>query len=126
MTNTSVQGFVVFTDGSWCHLFQALDGTVLVDGTEEEVGVRTIGGSQESLYKSHEGKSIARIAVQVADGSFVATLRLYDAKNGIVAGWIGNERNVGGVSRADVYDINVKGLAIPVTKGMVLKINTTD
>jgi len=126
MTDTAVQGFVVFKDGSWSHLFNALDASILVDGTEEEVGVRTVGGSQESLYKSNEGKLIERVAVQLADGSIVATLRLYDAKNGIVAAWIGNERNVAAKGAHKVYDINVKGLAIPVTKGMVLKINTTD
>lgn len=127
MTNTSTQGFIVFSDGSWVHLFQAIDGTVLVDATEQEVAVRNAGGSYESLWKSHTGKVISRIAYQAADGSFFTTLRIYDAQNGIVANWgPTSERNAGGVSRADVYDLDVRGLAIPVTRGMVIKANTAD
>ena len=73
MTDTSTQGFLVFSDGSWAHLFQAIDGTVLVDATEQEIAIRNMGGGYESLWKSHEGKVITRIAYQVADGSFVTT-----------------------------------------------------
>ena len=126
MTDTSSQGFIVFKDGSWCHLFQAIDGTVLVDGTEQELAVRTPGGSYESLWKSHIGKTIERVAWQVADGSFVASLKIYDAQSGVVGYWIGSERNITSVVHGDVYDINVKGLSIPVTRGMVIKGQTTD
>jgi len=127
MTDTSAQGFIVFSDGSWVHLFQAIDGTVLVDTAEQEIAIRNPGGGYESLWKSNTGKVISRIAYQVADGSFVTTFRIYDSNNGIVLN-LGptSERNAGGVSRADVYDINVKGLAIPVTRGMVIKVNTAD
>jgi len=126
MTNTSSQGFIQFSNGTWAHLFQAIDGTVLVDGTEQELAIRTQGGTYESLWKSHEGMTIFRVAWQVADGSIATTLKIYDAKNGVVAHWIGSERNVGGVSRADTYDLDIKGLAIPVTRGMTIKGNTTD
>ena len=126
MTNTSTQGFIIFSDGTWAHLFQAIDGTVLVDTAEQEIAIRTQGGAYESLWKSNEGKVISRIGWQLADGSVCTTLKIYDAKNGVVVHWIGSERNVGGVSRADVYDINVSGLAIPVTRGMIIKGNTAD
>ena len=126
MTDTSSQGFIVFNDGSWAHLFQAIDGTVLVDGAEQELAVRTAGGSYESLWKSNMGKSISRIAWQLADGSFAASLKLYDAQNGVVAYFTGSERNVTSVVNAEIYDIDVRGLAIPVTRGLVIKGNTAD
>jgi len=126
MTDTSSQGFIVFNDGSWVHLFQAIDGTVLVDGTEQELAVRTPGGTFESLWKSNLGKTISRIAWQVADGSFVASLKLYDAMNGVVAYMTGSERNVTSVVNHEIYDIDVRGLGIPVTRGLVIKGNTTD
>jgi len=126
MTDTSSQGFVVFADGSWCHLFQAIDGTVLVDGTEQELAVRTPGGSYESLWKSNMGKIITRIAWQVADGSIVTSLKLYDAFNGVVAYFTGSERNVTSVVNAEIYNVDVRGLAIPVTRGLIIKGNTAD
>ena len=126
MTNTSSQGFIVFNDGSWVHLFQAIDGTVLVDTAEQELAVRTPGGTYESLWKSHMGKSISRIAWQVADGSFVTSLKLYDAMNGVVAYFTGSERNVTTVVNHEIYNVDVRGLAIPVTRGLVIKGDTTD
>ena len=126
MTDTSSQGFIEFSDGSWVHLFQAIDGTVLVDGTEQELAVRTQGGTYESLWKSNTGKIITRIAWQVADGSFVASLKIYDAMNGVVAYFTGSERNVTSVVNSEIYDVYVAGLAIPVLRGTVIKGNTTD
>ena len=126
MTDTSSQGFIEFSDGSWVHLFQAIDGTVLVDGTEQELAVRTQGGAYESLWKSNTGKVITRVAWQVADGSFVASLKIYDAMNGVVAYFTGSERNVTSVVNYEIYDVDVRGLSIPVLRGTVIKGNTTD
>ena len=126
MTDTSSQGFIEFSDGTWVHLFQAIDGTVLVDGTEQELAVRTPGGSYESLWKSNLGKTISRIAWQVADGSIVTSLKLYDAKNGVVSYMTGSERNKTTVKNSEIYDVDVRGLAIPVTRGLVIKGNTAD
>jgi len=126
MTNTSSQGFIVFNDGSWVHLFQAIDGTVLVDGTEQEIAVRTSGGSYESLWKSNMGKTISRVAWQLADGSLGTSLKIYDASNGVVAYFTSSERNVTSVVNEEIYDVDVRGLAIPVTRGLVIKGNTAD
>ena len=126
MSSTNAQGFVVFSDGSWAHLYGISTGGSFTDGTEAEMYVRTLGGAQEQLYKSHEGKIITRISIQLADGSILTTAMLYSANSGVVARWRGSERNVTSVVHGDVYDLNVKGLAIPVTKGMVLKLNTAD
>ena len=126
MTSTAAQGFIVFTDGSWAHLYGISTGGAFTDGTEAEMYVRTLGGAQEQLFKSHEGKNIARVAVQVADGSIVTTLMIYDAKAGVVARWRGSERNITTVVHGDVYDINVRGLNIPVLKGTVIKLNAAD
>jgi len=126
MTDTSSQGFIVFSDGSWVHLFQAIDGTILVDGTEQELAVRTPGGSYESLWKSNLGKTITRIAWQLADGSIATSLKLYDAMNGVVSYMTGSERNKTTVNNSEIYDIDVRGLAIPVTRGLVIKGNTGD
>jgi len=126
MTDTNAQGFLEFSDGSWCHLYGISTGSVFTDATEAEMYVRTLGGSQETLAKSHEGKVISRIAIQAADGSIVTTCKIYDAKNGVVAFYRGNERNVTTVKNGETYDIDVRGLAIPILKGTVLKLNTAD
>ena len=128
MTDTNAQGFIVFKDGTWSHLYGISTGGVFTDTTEAEMYVRGIGGNQEQLFKSNEGRVIERIAVQVADGSLITTAILYDAKNGVVARWKGNERNLAAVHKGhyNTYDLDVKGLAIPVTKGLVLKLNTAD
>ena len=123
MTDTNAQGFMVFTDGSWCHLYGISTGGVFTDGTEAEMYVRNYGGAQEQLFKAHEGKNISRVAIQVADGSIVTTCIIYDAKNGVVARWRGSERTA---AKGNTYDIDVRGLAIPVHKGTVIKLNTAD
>lgn len=126
MTDTAAQGFVTFSDGSWAHLYGISTGGVFTDGTEAEMYVRNSGGGQEQLYKSHDGKVITRIGLQAADGSIITTAKIYDAKSGVVAMWRGSERNVTSVVHGDVYDINVRGLAISVAKGTVIKLNTAD
>jgi PAS domain-containing protein len=126
MTDTNAQGIIDFTDGSAVHMYGISTGGVFTDGTEAEMYVRTVGGSQEQLWKSNSGKAISRIRIQVADGSFIATCKIYDPKNGVVAFWRGSERNITSVKNNEIYDINVGGLAIPVQKGTVLKLNTTD
>lgn len=126
MTDTAAQGFIVFTDGSWAHLYGISTGGVFTDSTEAEMYVRNSGGGQEQLFKSNDGKRIARVAIQAADGSIVTTCKIYDPKSGVVAMWRGSERNVTSVVHGDVYDLNIRGLAIPVTKGTVIKLNTAD
>ena len=126
MTDTAAQGFMVFTDGSWCHLQGISTGGVFTDGTEAEMYVRNSGGGFEQLYKSHDGKVISRVALQAADGSIITTAKIYDPKGGVVAFWRGSERNVTSVVHGDTYDINVKGLAIPIVKGTVIKLNCAD
>lgn len=126
MTDTNAQGFVEFSDGTWSHLFGISTGGVFTDGTEAEMYVRTIGGGYEQLFKSNEGKAISRLALQLADGSILTTAIIYDAKGGVVARFRGSERNVTSVVHGDAYDLDVRGLAIPVNKGTVLKLNTAD
>lgn len=126
MTSTAAQGFIEFADGGWAHLYGISTGGVFTDGTEAEMYVRNIGGAQEQLYKSHEGRVITRVAIQVADGSIVTTCILYDAKSGVTFRYRGNERNVNAVSSGNNYDLDIRGLAITVTKGMVIKLNTAD
>jgi hypothetical protein len=126
MTDTAAQGFIEFADGGFVHLYGISTGGVFTDGTEAEMYVRTIGGSQETLAKSNEGRVISRVAIQLADGSICTTCKIYDASNGVVAFWRGSERNVTSVVNEEIYDINVSGLAIPVRKGTVIKLNTAD
>ena len=126
MSSTNAQGFIQFNDGSWCHLYGISTGGSFTDGTEAEMYIRTLGGAQEQLYKSHEGKRIRRLALQLADGSILTTAMIYDAKSGVVARFRGSERNITTVAHGDTYDLNVRGLDILVTKGMVIKLNTAD
>ena len=108
MTDTNAQGFMEFSDGTWCHLFGISTGGVFTDGTEAEMYVRNIGGGQEQLFKSHENKVINRIALQLADGSILTTAMLYNAQSGVVARWRGSERNLTTVKKGSVYDLDVK------------------
>ena len=128
MSDTNVQGFVQFTDGSYAHLFGISTGGVFTDTTEAELYVRSIGGSQEQLWRSHEGKRIYRIALQAADGSLLTYAKIYDPKSGVVGFWRGNERNLAAVhfGHENVYDLDVKGLALPVVKGLAIKLTTAD
>ena len=126
MTSTSAQGFVEFSDGSWAHLQGISTGAAFTDGTEAEMYVRTVGGSFEQIFKSYENKVIIRIALQLADGSICTTAKIYDPKGGVVAFWRGSERNVTSVKHGDVYDINVRGLALQIVKGTALKLNCAD
>lgn len=126
MSSTAAQGFVQFHDGTWAHLYGTSSGGVFTDTTEAEMYVRNMGGAQEQLYKSTEGKRIKRLAIQAADGSIITTCIIYDAKSGVVARFRGSERNVTSVVHGDVYDLNIRGLDILVTKGMVIKLNTAD
>jgi len=126
MTSTSAQGFVEFSDGSWAHLQGISTGAAFTDTTEAEMYVRTMGGSFEQIFKSFEGKVITRIAIQLADGSIITSCKIYDPKGGVVAYWRGSERNVTSVTHGDVYDLNVRGLAIPIVKGTAIKLNCAD
>lgn len=125
MTSTSAQGFVVFSDGSFAHLQGISTGAAFTDGTEAEMYVRTIGGSFEQLQRSHENKVITRLALQLADGSILTTAKIYDAKNGVVANFRGVERNTAACPE-NIYNLDVRGLAIPVLKGTTLKLNCAD
>ena len=126
MTDTNAQGIIDFADGSSVHMYGISTGGVFTDGTEAEMYVRTVGGSQESISKSNEGRVISRIRIQAADGSIVTTCKIYNASDGVVAFLRGSERNITTVKNDEVYDINVRGLAIPIRKGTVIKLNTAD
>jgi hypothetical protein len=126
MTTTSAQGFISFSDGSWAHLQGIAAGAAFTDTSEAEMYVRTTGASFEQLQRSNENKVISRIAIQLADGSILTTAKIYDAKNGVVAFWRGAERNVTAPCKSDIYDLDVRGLSIPVLKGTTLKLNCAD
>jgi hypothetical protein len=126
MTDTNAQGIIDFSDGTSVHMYGISTGGVFTDATEAEMYVRTVGGSQEQLWKSNSGKSISRIRIQVADGSIITTCKIYDTNSGVVAFWRGSERNITTVKNSEIYDLDVAGLNIPVVKGTVLKLNTAD
>ena len=125
MANSSVQGFVHFSDGSWAHLYNTAAGAAFTDTTEAEIYVRGPGGNAEQLWRSHLGKRIRRIAIQTEDGGVVTTVKIYNPDSGVMFFFRGSERNITSVVQAEAYNLNIKGLDILVTKGLAIKCNVT-
>lgn len=117
MTSTNAQGYLMI-NGKPYHVYKA----PFTDTTEAELQILTVGGSYESLWKSHAGERLQEIAIQLADGSILTTCKVYDSTGGVVASFRGNERTGSDL----IYNLRAKGLNIPITKGMVIKCNTAD
>lgn len=117
MTTTDVLGRIKTSGGNLYQLF----GNGFTDGNETELKIREIGGALQSLGDAIPGQTITELALQCSDGSILTTCKLYDIDAGVIASWRGNERTTWAFTNLDV-----KGLAIPVRKGMVLKVNTGD
>jgi len=122
MTDTNAQGYITLDNGEKLHLFGISTGGVFTDGSEAEVYVKDIAGNQSQLWKVAEGRVITEIAIQAADGSILTTCKIYSPKGGVIASWRGNERTASDT----VYNLRVKGLAIPIFKGTIMKLNTAD
>jgi len=99
-----------------------LYGNGFTDGTATELKVLDIAGNSISLGEHCDRQTLQEIGVQLSDGSICTTLILYGKDGGIVCSWRGNERT----SNDWFYNVESKGLNIPLVKGMILKINTAD
>ena len=118
MTTTDVLGRI--DTGTGLHF---LYGNGFTDGTETELKVQDLGGNLVSLGDHLAGKAIREIAVQCSDGSVCTTLKIYSPTGGVIAYWRGRERLVGNDMH---YNLEAKGLALRIERGMLLKINTGD
>jgi len=122
MTDTNAQGYLITRSGKFIHLRgTGGSGGVFTDGTEAEFQVDA-QGSFESLWKSYQGEQIESGMIQLADGSILTTCKIYDAVNGVVSHWRGNERT----GHDMLANLRFSGLSITITKGMVIKLNTAD
>ena len=121
MTDTNAQGFIR-VNGNFYHVYNTVAGASFTDLTEAELMIRTVGGSYESLWKSLAGQNLQEIALTLAAGSILTTCKIYDSKQGCVASWRGNERTANDMT----YNLRAKGLNIPISKGMTIKLNTAD
>jgi hypothetical protein len=119
MTTTDVLGRLKTSDGGLHFLF----GNGFTDGTETELKVYDLAGNSVSVGDHLHGKTLQELGLQLTDGSILTTAILYGADGGIVASWRGCERITG---NSFFYNMEAKKLAIPLVKGMVLKVNTAD
>jgi len=118
VTTTDILGRIKTSQGLYF-----LYGNGFTDGAETELKVLDLGGNSVSVGELLAGQMIQEIAVQCSDGSVCTTLILYGPDAGIICSWRGRERLVGNDMH---YNCEAKNLSVPVTRGMVLKINTAD
>jgi len=92
-------------------------GTI-ANGAQGELTTQT----DSSSLGSFADQAIEWIKVQGPDGKVVNALQIYDANGGEVYGQFGGEREVlGGASGGNV-NLCVEGLAIPIMRGMTVKL----
>lgn len=93
------------------------------DGTEEETLDVPL---DKSLGDKHEGDILKHLSGQAGDGSVLDQMNLYDDTGGLKLRVPGDERGPASTPTDRPYNAASGPLAIPVTKGMVLKLLTTD
>ena len=118
MTTTKNLGRVKTTSGEEHCIY--LNST---DGTEAELKfVNTPGDTGKSLGDAIAGKSIAELDILAATPSDVDRVTIYDSNNGIVFETFGCIT----AALAPLPNVELRGLNIPIKKGMTLKILTSD
>lgn len=128
MTTSDIQLVLTTTDGRRHHGY--LDGAT--DGAETEIKCRDLAGTLTPVGEFLEGKVIQRIEVQVTDGSILTTLKYYAKTGQATHTFYGGERPIAGDLTLNAFgqdaarNIDIRGLAIKVEKGAVLKVNCAD
>ena len=122
MTDTNAQGKLVLDNGQLIHLFGISTGGVFTDGAEAEIYTKDLSALQNQLWKVAEGRRIRELALQLADGSILTTVKVYSPNGGTIASWRGNERTGNNM----LVNLSVKGLNLLIEKGTAIKLNCAD
>jgi len=117
MTTTNVIGILDLHDGS-----QLLLQGEPTDGVATELQVLDQSNALSNIAVAALKKAITRIRIQASDGSIVTTLIAY--KNGAATHtFYGGERIA---ASPEKWNLDIRGIAIPVDDTFSLKINCAD
>ena len=115
-TKTNSLAWVTTTKGT--ELFK---GLATVDNTATAM-VTAVNG--QSLGDAFFNSRLTSLSVQCEDGATLSEIQIVDEMGGIVFTGQGNVRGQDPASRSNHYNIDLKGLAIPIGKGWAFKVKT--
>jgi len=113
---SNVQAWVTANNGTELYAIQnAVDETptALLSATN-------LQGIGDTLF----GQTISAISIQVEDGGTCKEVTITDSAGGVIFTSAGTKRGLTPGSRSNYYNINMRGLSIPVSKGYILKVTT--
>ena len=120
MTTTDSNGVAILDNGEQIHLF--CNGGD--DSTENHVYVRDISGvNTKDLGEHAPGRRLKTLKMHCSIGSVLESLLVYGS-NGAVLLDIDSDVELSGIFQN--YNIVVRGLDIPLEKGVYVAINTGD
>jgi hypothetical protein len=118
MTTTDVQIILTLSDGTLAHMW----ANGFTDTSETEIQVRDLTGTAVAIGNALAGKVISRIQVQCSDGSYAGPLKYISYTGQVLHWWYLGERT----PITQPVDADIRGLAIKVRQGDVMKITTQD
>ena len=80
--------------------------------------------NNQGIGDSIFGQRLRAISVQVEDGGTLQSVTIVDNTGGVIFTAYGTKRGLTAGSRSNYYNIDLKGLQIPVSKGFILKVAT--
>ena len=80
--------------------------------------------NNQGIGDSIFGQTMTSMSVQVEDGGTLKEVTVTDSAGGVIYTAYGTKRGLTPGSRSNYYNINLKGLNIPVSKGYILKVKT--
>ena len=70
------------------------------------------------------GQPMQAISVQVEDGGTLKEVTVTDNAGGVIYTAYGTKRGLTPGSRSNYFNIDLRGISIPVSKGYILKVKT--
>ena len=114
MTNTDVIGSMILSDGEQVMLF----GNGITDATGGHVFVRDLSGiNTKDIGEYSEGKALRTLKIYVTAGSILTFIKIFDKKGATILYAPAGELDAG--SRKN-YNLIIRGLNIPMAKGLYL------
>lgn len=119
MTTTDIQGVVQTSDGLIWHMV----GEPTDAAAESVLNMRDIAGNADTVGNVLQGRTIVRIALQASDGSILTSLNIYGPGGERTHSYYGGERLA---SSNAIWNFDIRGIAIPVTKATTFKVVSND
>lgn len=120
MTTTDVNGVAILNDGSQLHLF----GNGITDGTGANVFVRDISGNNtKNIGEFAQGRAIRTLKFHASIGSVLTYIKVYNEKGATVLFARAGELDAGA---RENYNLVIRGLNIPLVKGVYIFAMTAD